>query len=264
MGLIVKFNKTAEKIWNNLMEKLDNPTGVAALMGAMYAVSGLKTNLVNTNGGEKFNRPNDYTYSVNNDEGIMESFVHDGYSYGICQWNWWVSKQGLFNMAKKEKKSIGGLELQLDFLWDELHTNENSSCLNHLTTAKNMDICIVAAYDYIRSHRNDKLAIGTVAYFANQFYDYYFMHNSLDAIEIKYDISKRNEEMKKKDQRVVAMANNVIVRIADNGHAKQIGMLRTDIDYAYVMSNESKTWHCIVFNDKLRWVSAKTTRVIGV
>ena len=186
MEMIVKFNKTTEKIWNNLMGKIGNPYGVAALMGAMYAVSTLKPNLVNTHGEEEFDRMDQYTSSVNNGTREMESFVRDGYFYGICQWSWWVSKQGLFNMARKAKKSIGSLDLQLDFLWDELHTNENGAILNHLMTVGKMDICEVAAYDYIRSHRHDKLSIGAVSKFANQFCDHYFMHMSKKDIEAKY------------------------------------------------------------------------------
>ena len=265
---IVKLNKTTDKIWNNLMEKLGNPYGVAALMGAMYAASTLKPNLVNTHGEEKFKRLDIYTSSVNNGTRAMESFVHDGYSYGICQWNWWASKQGLFNMAREAKKSIGSLDLQLDFLWDELHMNEYSNILNHLTSVQNIDICVTAAYRYIKSRKNKKLVMSAVELYAHQFYDYYFMHMSKNDIETKYTLSKREseeleKEMGKKNERVVAWANNVIVRIADDCHARQVGTLRTDISYEYIMSNEKKTWHCIVFNGKLRWVSNKYTQVIS-
>lgn len=184
---IVKFNKTTEKIWNNLMEKIKNPTGVAALMGAMYAVSALKPNLVNTYGLADYPRMDVYTAMVNNGNRPMSIFVHDGYSYGICQWKWWASKQGLFNMARKKKKSIGSLDLQLDFLWDELHAGENGAILNHLMRVKKLDVCIAAAYEYMRSRNHDKLSIGAVAKFASQFYDYYFMHMSKKDIETKYD-----------------------------------------------------------------------------
>lgn len=265
MEMIVKLNKTTEKIWKNLIRKIGNPYGVAALMGAMYASSTLKPNLVNTHGIEEFKRMDDYTSSINNGGRKMESFVHDGYSYGICQWNWWVSKQGLFNMARKAKRSIGSLDLQLDFLWDELHTNANSANIRYLITAKRMDFCITAAYNYMKS-QNKKLQIGAVASFAHQFFDYYFMHMSKKDIEIRYSLSRREmEEMGKrmeKSKQVVALANNVIVRIADNCKAKEVGSLRTDCMYDYIMSNDDCSWHCIVFEKKLRWVSAKNTRVI--
>lgn len=266
MKMIAKFNKTTEKIWNNLIANIGNPYGVAALMGAIYASSTFKPNLVNTHGNEEFKRLDDYTSSVNNGSREMESFVHDGYSYGICQWNWWVSKQGLFNMARKAKKSIGSLDLQLDFLWDELHTIMNSQILNQLINAKRLDVCEAAAYTYMKL-QNKKLQMGAVATFAHQFYDYYCMHMSKKDIETKYTLSKREKEelmkeTEKKTKRVVAWANNVIVRIADSCRAKEVGCLRTDITYEYVMSNEKKTWHCIKFEDKLRWVSNKHTQVI--
>lgn len=266
MEMIAKFNKTTEKIWNNLIAKIGNPYGVAALMGAIYASSTFKPNLVNAHDEEEFKRMDDYTSSVNNGVREMESFVHDGYSYGICQWNWWVSKQGLFNMARKAKKSIGSLDLQLDFLWDELHTIMNSQILNQLVNSKRMDVCETAAYTYMKL-QHKKLQMGAVASFAHQFYDCYCMHMSKNDIETKYTLSRREREefmneMGKKTKRVVAWANNVIVRIADNCKAKEVGSLRTDITYEYIMSNEKKTWHCIVFDGKLRWVSNKHTQVI--
>lgn len=265
---IAKFNKTTEKIWNYLMEKLENPYGVAALMGAMFAESAMIPNLVNSFGKEKFERPDIYTSSVRNEIRSMEDFVHDGYAYGICQWSWWVSKQGLFNMARKAKKSIGSLPLQLDFLWDELHMNEYGDILKHLTSVQKMDICVTAAYSYMKSRKNKNLQMGAVALYAHQFYDYYFMHMSKNDIETKYTLSRREseeleKEMNKKNKRVVAWANNVAVRIADDCHTRQVGTLRTDARYEYVMSNKKKTWHCIVFDGKLRWVSGKNTQVIN-
>lgn len=68
----------------------------------------------------------------------------------------------------------------------------------------------------------------------------------------------------KKRKRLVAWANNVIVRIADHCKAKEVGVLRTDISYEYIMSNEKKNWHCIMYNGNLRWVSNKSTQVIDV
>ena len=266
MEMIAKFNKTTDKIWNYLIEKFKNPHGAAAMMGAMYAVSALKPNLVNTHGLADYPRMDVYTAMVNNGNRPMSIFVHDGYSYGICQWNWWVSEQGLFNMARKAKKSIGSLDLQLDFLWDELHTNENSQYLNHLTHVKKMGVCESAAYLYMQA-QNKKLQMAPLMKFAHQFYDYYYMHMSKKDIETKYtfgweDKKEMTNEKEKKSKRLVAWANNVIVRIADNGKAKEVGSLRTDITYEYIMSNEKKTWHCIRFDDKLRWVSNRHTQVI--
>lgn len=68
----------------------------------------------------------------------------------------------------------------------------------------------------------------------------------------------------KKQKRLLAWANNVNVRIADNCKAKAVGVLRTDISYKYITSNDAKTWHCIMYNGNLRWVSDKSTQVIEV
>ena len=46
--------------------------------------------------------------------------MRDCAGYGLAQWTYWSRKQGLFNFAKAAGRSIGDLEMQLDFLMKEL------------------------------------------------------------------------------------------------------------------------------------------------
>ena len=63
-------NTTEEQIWNYLMSKINNPYGVAGLMGNMFAESGLKsTNLQNTY--EKKLGMTDETYTMSVDNGDL-------------------------------------------------------------------------------------------------------------------------------------------------------------------------------------------------
>lgn len=108
-------------IWTWGMEKFGNPYGVAGLMGNLYAESGLNPqNLQNTY--EKKLGMTDAEYTQQVDNGTYTNFVHDSAGYGLAQWTYWSRKQNLLNFAKSKNKSIGDLQMQLDFLYQELTT----------------------------------------------------------------------------------------------------------------------------------------------
>jgi len=108
-----------QKIWNYLKAKGLNDYGAAGLMGNLYAESALiPTNLQNTY--EKSLGYTDAAYTAAVDNGSYSNFVRDSAGYGLAQWTYWSRKQGLLEYAKAAGKSIGDLEMQLDFLMKEL------------------------------------------------------------------------------------------------------------------------------------------------
>lgn len=108
-----------EKIWNYLKSKGLSDYGVAGLMGNLYAESGLHpNNLQNTYEGKFGMADAEYTELV--DKGRYTNFVRDSAGYGLTQWTYWSRKEALLAYAKASKKSIGDLEMQLDFLLKEL------------------------------------------------------------------------------------------------------------------------------------------------
>lgn len=118
-------NSNEEKIWNFLSNKGLNDFGIAGLMGNIYAESGLiPTNLQNTYERSLGYSDMEYTKAVDN--GSYTNFVKDAAGYGLCQWTYWSRKQNLLNYAKSKSKSIGDLEMQLDFLYKELSENYSS------------------------------------------------------------------------------------------------------------------------------------------
>lgn len=112
----------AEKIWNFLINKINNPYGVAGLMGNLDCESGLKPNNLEDGCAVK-NSLSDENYTQNVDIGVYKNFVNDGFGYGLAQWTWPSRKEGLLNFAKERKTSIGDLETQLLFLFNELESN---------------------------------------------------------------------------------------------------------------------------------------------
>lgn len=109
-------------IWNFLKNKGLTDYGVAGIMGNLFAESGLSPiNLQNS--FEKDLKYTDATYTAAVDNGSYTNFVNDKAGYGLAQWTYWSRKQKLLNYAKSVGKSIGGLDMQLDFLWQELTTS---------------------------------------------------------------------------------------------------------------------------------------------
>lgn len=108
-----------EKIWKSLKSKGFTDFGVAGLMGNLYAESGLSPiNLQNSY--EKKLNFTDQSYTQAVDNGSYTNFVKDAAGYGLAQWTYWSRKQNLLNYARSIGKSIGDLDMQLEFLCKEL------------------------------------------------------------------------------------------------------------------------------------------------
>lgn len=117
MGLTGATNE--ERIWNYLVGKGLSKAGAAGLMGNLYAESALNPkNLQNSY--EKGLGHTDESYTAAVDDGTYTNFVHDSAGYGLAQWTFWSRKQNMLAFARAAGRSIGDLEMQLDFLFKEL------------------------------------------------------------------------------------------------------------------------------------------------
>ena len=107
------------QIWKFLANKGLNHYAIAGIMGNLYAESALRPNNLQNSFERKLGMSDKgYTTAVNN--GSYKNFVHDGAGYGLAQWTWYTRKQNLLNYAKAQGKSIDDLQMQLEFLWQEL------------------------------------------------------------------------------------------------------------------------------------------------
>lgn len=131
MGLTGKNNE--EKVWNYLVGKGLSDAGAAGLMGNLYAESALNPkNLQNSYESKLGYNDDGYTTAVDN--GSYDNFVHDSAGYGLAQWTFWSRKENMLEFARAAGKSIGDLEMQLDFLFKEL-SGSYASVLATLRTA---------------------------------------------------------------------------------------------------------------------------------
>lgn len=125
-----------QHVWRYLWEQLGNDYGVAGLMGNLYAESNLNpTNMEDTY--ERYLGVSDEIYTKIVDDGSYTRFASDGVGYGIAQWTFSTRKQNLLAFAKEKNKSIGDLDMQLEFLLKELGS-QFKSVLKTLINAKSI------------------------------------------------------------------------------------------------------------------------------
>lgn len=152
---MLKGTTNEQKIWNYLLPVLNNPMGVAAVIGAgTYPESGNRpTNLQQTyeNKPEKTYGVafNDQTYTAAVDKGTYtrEQFSKDKAGYGLCQWTYWSRKQALYDHCKSKGVSIGDLEAQLEYLVIELRQYGLISKLQAVTDLRTASNIILLEFE---------------------------------------------------------------------------------------------------------------------
>ena len=136
--MALKGKNNEEKIWNYLCAKFGNAYGAAGTMGNMLAESGLNPkNLENTGNTKLGMTDNEYTAAVDDGSYTKEQFIYDGFGYSIVQHTYWSRKKALYEFIKSQNKSIGDLEAQLEFVYQELSTSYKS-LLDTLKNAKSV------------------------------------------------------------------------------------------------------------------------------
>lgn len=112
-------------IWNFLKAKGLTDAGTAGILGNMYAESGLNPKNLQNSYETKLGY-NDESYTQAVDNGSYTAFSSDLAGFGLVQWTYWSRKRDLLAYAKSCNKSIGDLNMQLEFLYIELSKSYKS------------------------------------------------------------------------------------------------------------------------------------------
>lgn len=168
---MLKGTTNEEKIWNHLSGKGLNDFAVAGLMGNLYAESGLQPNNLQ-NSYEKSLGYTDATYTAAVDNGSYTNFIKDCAGYGLAQWTYWSRKQNLQEFAKDARKSIGDLEMQLDFLWKELQGYSGlMKTLRNATSVREASNAVLLQYE--RPANQGATVQNTRASYGQRYYNKY-------------------------------------------------------------------------------------------
>lgn len=155
MANTVVFNDYMPTIWNRLMTEFNNETGVAGLMGNLYAESGCTPYACQPQ--RSYNVCQTYIHNVDTHAISEYNFVHYGCSasggvassqlgFGLAQWTYYTRKQGLYTHMYQYGNSIGDLENQISYVIDEI--SSDSAMYDIVANATNID----TVSDYILVH----------------------------------------------------------------------------------------------------------------
>lgn len=113
-----------EKVWNFFKSKGLSNAAIAGIMGNLEAESGIMpNNLQNSFNTSLGMSDSEYTDAVNSGKYSKSSFIKDKAGYGLAQWTSAGRKQGLYELMKSTGRSIDDLDLQLEWLWQELNSS---------------------------------------------------------------------------------------------------------------------------------------------
>lgn len=141
--------KTAEeRIYRFFKTKKLSDYGIFGLMGNLYAESNLNSRNLQNSYEQKLGFT-DASYTSAVDSGRYTNFVYDSAGYGLAQWTYWNRKQGLYNYAKAQHKSIGDEEMQCDYLYTELATSYPSvlSVLQSATSIRQASDVVLTQFE---------------------------------------------------------------------------------------------------------------------
>ena len=113
-----------KKIWEFLMDHFENIYVSAAIMGNLYMLSSLVPNNLRSS-DEKRLGMDDSTYTKKVNSGEYKNFATDSAGYGLAMWANNTKKNRLLAYAKYSGKGIGNLNMQLNFLYEDMARNED-------------------------------------------------------------------------------------------------------------------------------------------
>ena len=153
-----------DRIWEVLYAKIGNPYGVAGLMGNLFAESGLHPN----NLQDAYEGPlgyTDATYTMAVDSGSYENFKTDSAGYGLAQWTVENRKTRLLNFATARGTSIADLDMQLDFLCQELETGFPGvfNALKNATSVREASDYVLINFE-APLHQNESVKVERASY----------------------------------------------------------------------------------------------------
>ena len=166
--------KTAEPkvIWDYLIKQIGNPFGVAGLMGNLKAESALRSINLQQSYEKKLGYTDDsYTDAV--DSGKYSKFASDAAGYGLAQWTSGGRKKNLLAYAKETNSSIGNLQMQLEFLMQELRGSYKAvlSVLKNANSVREASDAVLLKFE-IPANRGDSVQLKRASY-GEAYYDQY-------------------------------------------------------------------------------------------
>ena len=230
-----------KNIWDFLYSKLGNKYGAAGLMGNLYVESRLNSKLLQSSYARKLGMTSEeYTAAVDN--GLYSNFVHDSAGYGLAQWTYWSRKEALYSYAKSRDKSIGDLNMQLNYLWEELQ--KYKTVVSVLKSAKSVrEASDVVVERYEKPKDMSEKAKQNRANYGQEYYNKYSGEKKMDG------------------KIVTTTADKVNIRSGNSKDYNKVGQVQKGATFEWVATAENG-WHAIKYINCVAWVSGEFSKVI--
>lgn len=224
-------------IWDFFMSKLNNPFGVAGLMGNLYVESHLEPTYLQSSYARKLGMSGaEYTDAVNYNRYL--NFSNDSAGYGLAQWTYSARKEALLNYAKTAGFSVGDLNMQLNFLWSELQ--KYTTVVNTLKSAKSVhEASDIVALKYEKPKDTSTKALQNRATFGRQYYDTFTQTDK---------------------KHIIVTTDNVNIRNGNGKDYSRLGQAKLNSIFEWVATSENN-WHAIVYKKQVAWISGEFSRV---
>ena len=184
----LKGSNNAEKIWNFFKDRGFNDYGCAGLIGNMNAESALNPLNLQNNGNKTLGMTDEeFTAAVDSGAYAKDTFIHDGYGYGLVQHTYYTRKKALYEFVKSAGKSIGDLETQLLFIYKELTENYKSLVTTLKTVTSVLEASNAVLLKYERPADQSETVQKRRASYGQSYYDKYANKTTTSAsTELKY------------------------------------------------------------------------------
>lgn len=215
-------------IWDFLISKTGNAKGAAAIMGNLMAESSLNPRCV-TGTSDK-----DYTERA--DTGVID-FARDARAYGLVQWCYHTRKEGLLAYAKNTGRSVGHLQMQLEYLVKEMSENYKSvwRAVTEATSIREASDVIMLKYE--NPATKTEAAKKKRADYGQKFYEQF------------------------SGAKMVVATANVRIRAGDSTKYPQVGSLKKNQSLEFV--TVSNGFYGVRMSDRIGWVSGEFAEVRG-
>lgn len=206
-------------IWDKLYAAIGNAYGTAGLVGNLYAESALNPQNLQNNGNTKLGMIDaQFTAAFDNGSYPVDTFIHDGYGYGLAQWTYYSRKEALVDYAKNAGKSIGDLAMQLEFLIKEIKGYKSVwSTLTSATSVRAASDAVLTGYEK-PADQSASVQVKRAGY-GQTYYDKYAAQKDSGSTEEKVPTPNSTEdkaEVKDKYQKYISSTSTHY--ISNSGH----------------------------------------------
>lgn len=175
--MMPKWKRQGEKkmskksIYDFLISQGLNKYGACGLIANIERESGCNPKNLQNTGNKKLNMTDEeYTEAVDSGKYTKTQFMADSQGYGLAQWTYFSRKGALYDYAKRSSRSIGDLQMQLEFLLAEIKLYKGVwQVLKVATSLRETTETVMLQYE--RPADQSETAIAKRCAIAEQFYN---------------------------------------------------------------------------------------------